>query len=123
VSELAPDVPRRVEDAVMRSLARNPDYRPSSAAELARELAPSGNEAATTPLPSPRRTRRTLWIALAGVIALAAVLLGIGLATRGSGGNAPAAKPEPPAVQPISRGATAQQQARNLSAWLRRYSR
>jgi hypothetical protein len=26
-------------------------------------------------------------------------------------------------VQPIGRGANAQQQARNLSAWLRRYSR
>ena len=38
VGELAPDVPRRVEDAVMRSLARNPAYRPASAAALAREL-------------------------------------------------------------------------------------
>jgi len=27
------------------------------------------------------------------------------------------------AVHPIGRGANAQQQARNLSAWLRRYSR
>ena len=113
----------QVEDAVMRSLARNPDYRPSSAAELARELAPSANEAPTAPLPSPRPDRRKLWIALAGVVVLAAVLLGIALATRGSGDNAPAAKPRPPAVQPIARGATAQQQARNLSAWLRRYSR
>ena len=54
VSELAPGVPRQVEDAVMRSLARNPDYRPSSAAELARELAPSANDAPTAALPSPR---------------------------------------------------------------------
>jgi serine/threonine-protein kinase len=123
VSELAPGVPPRVEDAVMRSLARNPDYRPSSAAELARELAPSANEAPTAPRPSPSPNRRTLWIALAGVVALAAVLLGIALATHGSGGNAPAAKPQPPALQPIGRGANAQQQARNLSAWLRRYSR
>jgi eukaryotic-like serine/threonine-protein kinase len=123
LSELTPEVPRRVEDAVMRSLARNPDYRPSSAAELARELAPEGNEPPTVALPSRRADRRTLWIALTGVVTLAAVLLGIALTTGGSGGNAPAAKPQPPLVQPIGRGANAQQQARNLSAWLRRYSR
>ena len=123
VSEIAPGVPRQVEDAVMRSLARNPDYRPPSAAGLARELAPSANDAPTAALPSPRPKRRTLWIALAAVVVLAAVLLGIALATRGSGDNAPAAKAPPAAVQPIGRGVTAQQQARNLSAWLRRYSR
>jgi eukaryotic-like serine/threonine-protein kinase len=128
VSELGPEVPRRVEDAVMRSLARNPDYRPSSAAELARELAPEGNEPPTVPLKtpaihSPRPDRRKLWLTLAGVLALAAVLLVIALTTGGSGSNTPAAKPQPPAVQPIGRGTNAQQQARNLSAWLRRYSR
>ena len=128
VSELAPEVPRRVEDAVMRSLARNPDYRPSSAAELARELAPEGDEPPTVALPAPkvrrgRPERQKLWLALAGVLALAAVLLGIALTTGGSGANAPAARRQPPAVQPIGRGANAQQQARNLSAWLRRYSR
>jgi eukaryotic-like serine/threonine-protein kinase len=126
VSELAPEVPQRVEDAVMRSLARNPDYRPASAAELGRELAPEGEDPATVPLEVPRRAahpgKRRLWLALAGVLAVAAALLGIALGTRGSGGTPPA-KPQPPAVVPIGRGATAQQQARNLSAWLRRYSR
>jgi serine/threonine protein kinase len=125
VSELAPEVPRRVEDAVMRSLARNPDYRPSSAAELARELSPEGDEPATVPLEvssrAARPDRRKLWLALAGVLAVAAILLGIALGTGGSG--TPPAKPRPPAVQPIGRGVNAQQQARNLSAWLRRYSR
>lgn len=127
VSEITPDVPRRVEDAVMRSLARNPEYRPSSAAELARELAPAGDEPATVPLETPRRPpvrlgRRKLWLALAGALALAAAMLGVALGTRDSDGGSPT-KPRPPAVQPIARGATAQQQARNLSAWLRRYSR
>jgi serine/threonine protein kinase len=126
VSELAPEVPRRVEDAVMRSLARNPDYRPSSAADLARELAPEGEEPPTVPLKAPKRgalpEKRMLWLALAGVLAVAAVLLGVALGTRDSGGPPPA-KPQPPAVQPVGLGATAQQQARNLSAWLRRYSR
>ena len=125
VSDLAPDVPQRVEDAVMRALARNPDYRPASAAELAHELAPEADEPPTVPLEASRRParpdRRKLVLALAVVLAVAAILLGIALGTGGSG--TPPAKPGPPAVQPIGRGANAQQQARNLSAWLRRYSR
>jgi serine/threonine-protein kinase len=124
VSELAPDVPERAEDAVMRSLARNPNYRPSSAAELARELAPDG-EPPTVPLEAPRPAgpnSRRLWLVLAGPLAVAAVLLGIAFGTRGSDPTPPAT-PRPPAVRPIAPGATAQQQARNLSAWLRFYSR
>jgi eukaryotic-like serine/threonine-protein kinase len=119
-SELAPEVPQPVEDAVMRSLARNPAYRPS-AAELTRELAPQTGEPRTLPLEPPRRKLRRLWLALAGVLALAAVLLGIALGTGGSD-NHPATPPTP-AVQPIGRGGNAQEQARNLGAWLRRYSR
>ena len=126
VSELAPDVPERVEDAVMRSLARNPEYRPSSAAALARQLAPEDAEPATVVLQRPRDTgrgdRRKLWLALTGVLVVAAVLLGIAFGTRRSD-STPPVKPQPPAVRPIARGATAQQQARNLSAWLRSYSR
>ena len=122
VSELAPAVPRPVEDAIMCSLARNPSYRPSSAAELAAELEPGG-EAPTTPLPrTASRDKRKLWWALAGVLAVAGLLLGIALGTRGSNGQ-PQPGPRAPLVQPIVRGTTPQQQARNLSAWLRRYSR
>ncbi len=126
VSELAPEVPQRVEDAVMRSLARNPAYRPSSAAELARELAPESGEPPTVPLEAPRRNgrsdKRRLWLALGAVLTLAAVLLGIALGTGGSD-SGPSPKPQAPAVQQVGRGANARQQARNLSAWLRRYSR
>ena len=122
VSELAPAVPRAVEDAIMRSLARNPSYRPSSAAELAAELE-TGAEAPTTPLPrAASRDKRQLWWVLAGVLAVAGLLLGIALGTRGSNGK-PQREPRAPVVQPIVRGTTPQQQARNLSAWLRRYSR
>jgi eukaryotic-like serine/threonine-protein kinase len=129
VRELAPEVPPHVEDAVMRSLARNPDYRPASAADLAGELAPG--EEATVPLhvptrvaPAPQRhsSRRRLWLGLAGVLGLALILLGIALATRG-GSSTPPAAPRSPAVQPIEPGATPQQQARNIAAWLERYSR
>ena len=68
VSELAPGVPRSVEDAVMRSLARNPSYRPASAAAFAKELGaerrPDGAAAradACRPCPTP-----TASVALAG---------------------------------------------------------
>ena len=70
---------------------------------------------------APRlQDRRTLWLALAGVVALAAILLAVAFAGRGSHSSSPPPKPASPArVQP---GANAQQQARNLSAWLKRYS-
>jgi hypothetical protein len=43
----------------MRCLARNPDYRPSSAAELARELAAASPEPPTVPLPPTSGVRAT----------------------------------------------------------------
>jgi eukaryotic-like serine/threonine-protein kinase len=49
--EVEPSVPEQLEAVVMRSLARNPDYRPHSAAELARELAAASPEPPTVPLP------------------------------------------------------------------------
>ncbi|MGZ6727573.1 MAG: protein kinase domain-containing protein [Gaiellaceae bacterium] len=128
VRELAPEVPPELEDVVMRCLARNPAYRPASAGELARLL--SGGEAPTQPLQRPtavqapaRRVsgdRRKLWLALAVVVALAAILLAVILAGRGSHSSSPPTTPAAPAaVQP---GANAQQQARNLSLWLKRYT-
>jgi eukaryotic-like serine/threonine-protein kinase len=128
VRELAPDVPPELEDVVMRCLARNPAYRPASAGELARVL--SGGEAPTQPIHRPtavqapvRREpegRRKLWLALAGVTALAAILLAVAFAGRGSHSSSP--PPAPAAPVPVQPGANAQQQARNLSAWLKRYS-
>jgi eukaryotic-like serine/threonine-protein kinase len=120
VSELAPEVPRRVEDALMRSLARNPAYRPASAAALARDLAPQSTDLPTVPPKAPRRRVTRRWLALTGALAVAALLLGIAVGTDGSGGGAPPRRT--PAVQPVARGADARQQARNLSAWLHRYS-
>jgi serine/threonine protein kinase len=49
--EVRPDVPERLEAAVMHALARNPDYRPESAAALAEELA-----IASSPPRSPSRS-------------------------------------------------------------------
>lgn len=124
IGELAPDVPTAVEDVVMRCLARNPAYRPGSAAELARALAAADPSArrteVTQPLPErPRRTRRPprVWIA-AGVAALTAAV--IGLAAVASAEEDPA--PASPRVEPVPRGESAADQARNLAAWLRENS-
>jgi serine/threonine protein kinase len=51
--EMRPDVPERLEAAVMHALARNPDYRPESAAALAQELAVASPEPPTQALPRP----------------------------------------------------------------------
>ena len=119
VRELAPEVPRDLEDVVMRCLARNPDYRPQ---DLERELAPTATEEPPTKrLPAPSRPgRRSLWLALAGAAVLAAILLAVTLTGGHSGKKEP--PPRPRAVPAIPRGADAQQQARNIAAWLRRYS-
>jgi eukaryotic-like serine/threonine-protein kinase len=49
--ELRPEVPERLEAAVMHALARNPEYRPESAAALAGELAAASPESPTQALP------------------------------------------------------------------------
>jgi len=115
VSELVPEVSPQVENAVMRALARNPAYRPATAAALEQNLT------ATSPLEAPARPadHHRFWWALAAVVTVAAIASGIAVAITGTGGSK--APPAPPrtAVQPIPRGADAQQQARNIAAWLR----
>jgi len=116
LGELAPDVPRRVEDAVMRSLARNPSFRPASATAFAQAL---GGEDATVPTrvaAAPLRRSNWLWAA-AALLLVAAVAIGIALATRG--GSSPPPKPRAAVVQPIPRGTNARVQARKIAAWLR----
>jgi eukaryotic-like serine/threonine-protein kinase len=118
VRELAPDVPGDLEGVVMRCLARNPEYRPT---HLERELAPMGAEPPTQRLEAPREpSRRLLWLGAAGTAALAGILLAVTL-TGGKSSEQPSA-PRPQAVPQIPRGANAQEQARNIAAWLRRYS-
>jgi eukaryotic-like serine/threonine-protein kinase len=106
-----------------RCLADEPEQRPT-AAELARNLSASTPEASTTILPATRRRRRRLpvLVALAATLVLAA---GIVAAVVGRGGSSPSppAPPRPKAVAPVPHAATAQQQAVELAAWLRRNSR
>jgi eukaryotic-like serine/threonine-protein kinase len=115
VSELAPEVSPQVEDAIMRALARNPAYRPPSAAAFAQELS------ATVPFEAPVRPddHHRIWWAVATVVAVAAIASGIAVALTDGGGSKPPATRPPATVQPIPRGTDARQQARNIAAWLR----
>src|SRR5207247_5558417 len=78
--DLEPSVPQGVEAALMRALAREPRFRPSSAAEFAQELAGVPEEAPTRPLRSHRETSRTkkwtVGVAL-GVVAVAGAVIAI----------------------------------------------
>jgi eukaryotic-like serine/threonine-protein kinase len=121
-ADVAPAVPRELEAAVMHALARDPRFRPESAAELAHELG-RAEELPTRPLP----VRRSLsipgraglgWTAAALAVALVPVVLGLTKLGGGDGVTAP-----PPHVAPPAPGATAEQNARNLARWLRVHSR
>jgi eukaryotic-like serine/threonine-protein kinase len=122
VSDVAPGVPRNVEAAVMHALARDPSFRPASAAELGQELASTSDERPTVPLPPQRRRRGGVtWVAAA--VVLAAIAVALAFALFGRGGNDTSPSPRPARVTPPPRGATPEQQARNLAGWLRAHSR
>ena len=123
----------------MRCLARNPDYRPESAAELAHELAAASPEPPTQALPQSagtvatavrttpypvRRPRavadRRLWLAVAAVLAVVAIVLGLALARNDTSSSSP---PRAPSVALVPAASTPAERARNLAAWLRRYSK
>ena len=131
--ELAPAASARLEDAVMRALARVPEYRPESAAAFAAELAATPTAVATVDRPlaptKPMRRVRSSWgrsaaaarrrrWALRAAAAVAAALLTLVLAlSLESGSN----KPPRPAAPPSTSGSPAQQ-AQAFSAWLRRHA-
>jgi eukaryotic-like serine/threonine-protein kinase len=57
--EVRPEIPERLEAAIMHALARNPEYRPESAAAFAEELAAASPDPPTRPLPTARGTAAT----------------------------------------------------------------
>ncbi len=133
--DLEPGIPDGLEAAVMRCLARDPRFRPPSASELARELASAVSEPATVPLAPPTaqtvalppRTTQSvpgsgswLWIVAAAVAG--AIALALGIANIG-GGDSSGDRAKPMPVRAIPNGATPEEEAHNLSTWLRGYSR
>jgi eukaryotic-like serine/threonine-protein kinase len=132
VRDLVPAVPEAVEAAVMHALAREPRFRPHSAAAFADELA-RAPEVGTEPLlataitePLLSRTYQSIpgggtWIWIATAAAVAAVAIVLGLIKLGDGGNSPAQPPSVSISAPV-RGASPEVQARNLSAWLRAHA-
>jgi eukaryotic-like serine/threonine-protein kinase len=127
VRELAPDVPEQLEELVMRCLALKPQYRPTTA-DVA-SVATGVGEPATVPLASEQPTsvirRRVISrpraaAAAAAVVAVAALAVALPLTLGGH--NQPKA-PTVPRVAPVAPAATPAKEARNLAAWLRRYSR
>jgi serine/threonine-protein kinase len=130
VRDLEPSVPEPLESTVMQCLARDPRFRPRSAAELSQELAGSIDVPAVTPRTMrieasdsrwSKRARKRLWPVPAAVIAVAVAAAVVGILRLG-GGTEASAPPRPRPVAPPARGATPQQEARNLSAWLRKHA-
>jgi eukaryotic-like serine/threonine-protein kinase len=134
-----PGAPAELVAAVNACLSVEPEDRPPSAAALARLLAPAAQEAQTLPLPAdtaerateilaapsvrppgrwtPRRAAAVAALVAAAVTGLAAAVL----LSRGGHSSPPRSKPH--VVAPPAPGANGAEQARNLAAWLRAYSR
>jgi hypothetical protein len=92
--------------------------------ELALQLARArpAVTARTVPLPPVQPRRRAPLVPLLAVLALVAVAIGLVAAFAGGGGEQKT--PQPVArVRPVPHAADPEQQARNLAAWLSRYSR
>jgi serine/threonine-protein kinase len=149
VKELRPDISEQLEGAVMHALARNPDYRPESAAAFAHELAIASPEPPTRPLPQtagvdatkvldaptkvqtqapspvPRRDfafprGRGFWAVVAAVVAIG-LLVGFVIGTRGDESPTPASQ-TPAQVEPVPDASDFATRARNLADWLRENS-
>jgi len=86
VAQLQPLTPPALEHVIARCLAKDPDERWQSAADVAAELewiSQAGSQAgAAAPVVEKRKRRERMWMALAGLLALAAIALGVLLARK-----------------------------------------
>jgi eukaryotic-like serine/threonine-protein kinase len=124
--EFVPELPRRLDEVVLRCLSPEPSARPPSAASLAQELGSFAPDAVTVPLPAATpmtraRSRRRVWPFAATAAALAVIAGGLVLAGRDGDGSNPSSR-NPPAVEPVPPGSTPADRARNLADWIRDHS-
>jgi len=142
VREVRPEIPEEIEAVVMRSLARNPEYRPPSAAALGQELAGGTTDDVTRPLPrasgvrasdvrteplrQPVRTDRKgpafdrRFVVGALVVVLVIVAIVIGVAGRSTGNDdGSSGNPAPTRVEAPQQTGDPSTDAQNLADWLR----
>jgi serine/threonine protein kinase len=126
LSELLVDQTPAVRRLLARCRDEDPERRPT-AAKVAADLRAHGRDRTATTAAFPtvaravshfRRIRRGPLVALALVLAVLGAVLAILATDKSSPRPAPASR-----VAPVARSADAAQQARNLTVWLRRYSR
>ena len=127
LDELLEERPREVRRLLGRARARDPELRPT-AAELAAALRGATRASDTVSQASEAPTRVVSrhvvrrWWPLAGMVLLL-VAVAVGLAVGGRGGHRTPTRAQTVRIAPVAHSTDAAQQARNLSAWLRRYSR
>ena len=122
---LVPDPPAALVATIMRCLDPDPQERPATASELARELEQEPDPAAAPTLALPTRVFRTgapsrrplrgLWVGLACALGAGLAILALTL----GGGDDPAPAPQ---VERVPAGSGPAETARNLSDWLRQNS-
>jgi eukaryotic-like serine/threonine-protein kinase len=118
LEELLEEKPRSVRRLLERCRARDPRRRPT-AVDLATVLrAQTGSATAVTIVQRPRREpRRTVLVIAVLAAAVAVAIVAAVIALGRSSSPAP-----PPRVVPVARSTDTARQARNLIAWINRYS-